>query len=506
MSLPSRITNAARATLASSLLALLGAASPAFAQNTPSAQEDLQSLRDQIRQLDQKIQAIEQREQAQAQAAASAAASHPLASSAVASAASPPPPVITANPTQGFSIASADGAYSLRIRALAQADSHWFFNQAPAITNNDAFLIRRARLWLEGTLDTNTTFRVLPEFAGNAPTLLEAWGNVAVTPEVQFKFGRMVTPVGLEQLQPDAVGAFDERSFVSEIVPFRDIGAVVWGEVLDGTLSYAVGAFDGVPDGQNNGAVSGTAVNSDADNDKDIVARIFWQPFKNQPDSALQGLGFGIAGTAGREKPGSGLAGYKSESQQTIFTYRSTTVIDGKTDRITPQAYYYHGSFSLFGEYAASSINARPIGTGSAAAPNGISEQLTNQAWELTAGYVLTGEKATYAGVTPKTNFNWANGTWGAFQVVARYDVLDLDPKAFAPDPLSGNSLADPAASTRKETNFGLGLNWFLNRSVRFNIDFFHGHFDNEVRSSSLTNNVLKNDENGLLTRLQIYF
>ena len=45
--------------------------------------------------------------------------------------------------------------------------------------------------------------------------------------------------------------------------------------------------------------------------------------------------------------------------------------------------------------------------------------------------FVLTGENASYAGVTPAENFNPLVGTWGAFQVGFRYDGFKADNDAF---------------------------------------------------------------------------
>ncbi len=471
--------------------AFLSATTAGLAQNLPAGQDDLQSLREQVRQLDLKIQALErQQQQLRSGPAAPAVTAAPAPATA---------PIITASTEKGFAIASADGANSLGLHLLVQEDSRWFFSQSAGLTNNDSFLIRRARIFVDGRINNNITFLLIPDFALGAPALFDAYANLELAPEFQLRFGRSRSPVGLEQLQLDAYTFFDERSFVSQIVPNRDIGVTLWGNLFDSTLTYAVGVYDGVPDGQNNGAIAGTTVNSDADNSKDVAARLFYSPFKNVPDSVLKGLGFGLAGTVGRERPASGLAGYKSDAAQTIFSYRAATIIDGETVRIAPQANFYHGPLGLLAEYASSTIAARPTATG-------IRERLTNRAWNFTVGYVLTGEDSSYVGVTPKTSFNWSKGTWGAFELVARYDVLRIDPKAFAPDPSAALSLADPAASTRGETNVGIGLNWYLNRAVRFNIDFFHGHFDNLLPAGALTNKVIQHDENALLTRFQVVF
>lgn len=471
------------ATACTLLFALTGftaATAPAFAAEA----DDIQALREQISQLDQKLKILERKQELKDEAAATAAKAAPK---------------ITVT-DKVISIASGDGANFLKFHALVQADVRWFFNQSGALTANDAFLVRRARIFLDGQFNTNTTFLVIPDFAGSAPTLIDAYVNQAFTSQFQLRAGRFREPVGLEQLQSDSVSYFTERSFVSQIVPNRDIGLQLGGDLFNGTLNYAVGVFDGVPDGQNNGGVAGTVTNTDADNNKDVAVRVFAQPFKNDSASALQGLGFGVGATDGRQLPASGLAGYKTEAQQSVFAYRAGSIIQGKTTRISPQAYYYYGPFGFLGEYALSAIHARPGATGNEL-------ELRNQAWQLEAGYVLTGEDASYTGVVPKTVFDWNNGTWGAFEVVTRLDVLAIDKKAFAPNP-PGLSLADPLANPSRITDYGLGLNWYLSKTVRASLDLYHGTFDlpSGTTTANTTKPLLRNSENAIVSRFQISF
>jgi phosphate-selective porin OprO/OprP len=245
-----------------------------------------------------------------------------------------------------------------------------------------------------------------------------------------------------------------------------------------------VGIFNGVADAAN-------TANADFDNDKDVDARVFAQPFRNDAESFLQGLGFGIAASAGREKGAAGVtAGYKTDGQQTFFKYRSSVVADGGVWRVSPQACYYHGPFGALGEYVVSTVNARPA----AAAPK---SPLQNRAWQLAAGYVLTGEDASYTGVTPREPFNWKNGAWGAWQIAVRYAELKIDPRAF---PL----FADPAANANAASALGFGVNWYLSRTVRASLDYFRTHFTLNVPAPSVP--LLRQDENALLTRLQVSF
>ncbi len=491
------------------LLVSLPAASLAAESVAPSEADELRALREQIRLLDEKVRSLEAK---QAQHADSAAIEKKLLVIERRQEISDERLAVT---DKGITLSSADGANFLRLRGLVQADARAFFNDDPALTNNSTFLLRRARLIFEGTFNKNTSFLVTPEFAGSAPTIVDAYANFALSPSFQVRAGRFKEPVGLEQLQSDSAALFIERSLASQLVPNRDLGVQLGGDLLNGTLAYAAGIFDGVPDGSNNGAVTGTTVNADSDKDKDLAVRLFALPFKNDVASPLRGLGFGLAASTGREKPASGLAAYRTAGQQTFFSFRTqsaaaasktnyTAVPDGTTWRLSPQAYYYYGPFGILGEYAVSTVNVRPnFPTTFVGSPK---VELKNTAWQLAVGYVLTGEDATYTGVVPKADFDWASGSWGAWEIVARYESLDLDDKAFGSPGAGYASLADKNNNASKVSGFDLGLNWFLSKTVRASLNYYHSNFGLTAGAVPTTRALLNNDESALVTRLQIAF
>ena len=430
----------------------------AFASRLPAAEsDDLKLLRDQIRVLEKKLLVLERKQEIQDEKVA-----------------------IT---DKGYTLASADAANALRVRGLVQFDSRLFFGDGNTAVNN-AFLLRRARPIFEGTFNKIYSFQLVPEFGGSSVSILDANLNVAFAKSFQLKAGKFKSPLGLEQLQSDSWAFFAERSLVTNLVPNRDLGIQAAGELFNGTVTYAAGIFNGVADGA-------STTNTDFDNEKDAVARVFASPFKNTLGSPLQGLSFGVAASLGREKTAAALTGgYRTDGQQTFFRYRTTTIADGQTWRVSPQASYYYGSFGALAEYVVSTVNVRPSATGART-------ELQHRAWQLAAGYVLTGEAASYAGVVPKADFNFKDGTWGAFEVVARYASLDIDDKAF---PL----LADPAASGTKANSIGLGLNWYLSKSLRATVDYFQTSF--AAGSTTPSNAVLRQNEEALITRLQLTF
>ena len=448
----------------------------ALAPRLPAAESDeLKLLREQIRALEQKLLVLERKQEIRDEATAAAA---------------PTTPKITIN-DKGFTFASADGANAIRLRGLVQFDSRLFTDHSTAV--NNSYVLRRARLFFEGTLGKVVSYQIVPELAGGSatsatvPSVLDANFTFALRKDLQFKFGKFKTPVGLEMLQSEQTTPFNERSLATNLVPNRDIGVLATGEILGGTTIYTVGVLNGVADGA-------SSTNADFDNEKDVVARIFASPFKNDAGSPVQGLSFGIAGSSGRQKTASGrTAGYRTDGQQTFFAYNAAAVADGQSWRVSPQFDYRNGSFGVLGEYVLSTVNLRPSATGPKA-------ELQNKAWQLVAGYVLTGEDSSYNGVVPAQNLNFANGTWGAFEVTGRYANLKIDDAAF---PL----YAAAASNANEATAFGLGLNWYLAKAVIVKFDYFQTQFGFAPGApAASTNSVLRQDEKVFITRFQLSF
>jgi phosphate-selective porin OprO and OprP len=56
-------------------------------------------------------------------------------------------------------------------------------------------------------------------------------------------------------------------------------------------------------------------------------------------------------------------------------------------------------------------------------------------------------------------------GTWGAFEIAARYGELNVDKKAFP-------VFANPANAARVAKSWGVGLNWYLSRNFKFQLNY----------------------------------
>lgn len=416
----------------------LAAAYPAYANDAA----EIDKLKAQIEELDQKLRVLGRKQEIASEEAAARQKSTP---------------VLTAG-DKGFALKSADGQFEYKLRGLLHLDYRDFGGSAfPNAV--DGFTARRIRPTFEGTLFGKYGFRFTPEFGENKSGVVDAYLDLKFDPAFQVRLGKFKPFVGLERLQSGADIKFIERSYVSNnLLPNRDLGVSLYGELLNKKLSYAVGVFNGVTDGGE--ATTAQDVNSN----KEVTARLFATPFVGT-DSVLQGLGFGIAATTGDSNlvsPGQGAAvgvpGYKTPGQaNSFFSYARGVASNGKRQRWSPQAYFYRGPFGLIAEYAEVSQDLI----------NAAAEQTTakNKAWQLAASWLLTGEDASFKGVKPYNPFRQgAEGGWGAFEVVARYQENRIDDQL--PTSFRGASHALQAKSA------AVGLNWYLNESSKFAVNY----------------------------------
>ncbi len=405
-------------------------------------------------------------------------------------------PIITANAKDGFSIKSADDAYKLKIGGYVQADAR-IFTDGKNQGNTDTFLARRVRPIISGTVARDFDFYLMPDLAGSGgttPQIIDAYAEYKYFPGFKVRGGKFKVPFSIESLQPTTVTNFAELGLPSNLYPNRDVGFQVSGDVLKDRLSYAVGVFNGSTDGQ---ATSDT----DTNNDKNIAGRIFVQPFKNTAWEDLKGFGIGYAATLGHQEGNSstnGIGSYKSPGQVSVFSYASATsgaanavTANGPLVRTSPQVYFYRNSLGLLGEY----VSSRQELTRNNGA---IKDKFNNTAWQLSGSYVLTGELASYKGVTPRTDFDPSKGTWGAFELVGRYGELKIDSSVF------DEGFANLNTAISKEQAWAAGFNWYLNKNTKLMFDFEQTKFTRGVADNLSGGN--RKPENVVTSRLQLSF
>lgn len=382
----------------------------------------------------------------------------------------------------GFVFSSPDENFKLKLRGYIQADGRFYLNDSHD-SFSDTFLLNRVRPVFEGTVYRNFDFKIMPDFGQGKTVIQDAYLDAHLFPALSLRAGKFKGLVGLERLQSARDLLFVERALPTAMVPNRDIGASVHGELGGGVFGYDIGVF--------NGSVDGGSNDIDENDGKDVAGRVFVHPFRTTKVEAIKGFGLGLAGSVGYEN---GIApAYRSVGQQTFFSFNPGVRATGDRSRISPQGYYYWGPFGLLGEYV---VATEDVSKGAASA------RLHNWAWQVSISSVLTGEKASYTGVAPDSPFNLQSGGWGAFELVGRLSQLHVDDGAFHNfgTAASPNTLADRTKSAGEAISYGVGLNWYLNKTIKLMTDYEEAHFEGGAAKGN------RPAEQVIFSRIQIVF
>src|SRR5262245_11003303 len=302
-----------RSGLVAALAAALAPTGVALAQAQASPPIDAAALLQRLDEAEQRIKVLERKLELQEEAQTTATAAAPQ---------------VRASPSR-FSIGTSDGANFVRLRGVLHVDGRHFEGNNSPVTSN-TWLLRRVRPMVEGTFANLYDFRFTPDFAQGRSVVQDAYVTARFKPWAAVTVGKFKQQVGLERIQSANDTRFVERAFPTSIVPNRDIGVQLGGDVAGGTFSYSISYTNGVNDGGSSESLTTPDVENDAKGD--VSARVFFQPFLNSDSFALRGLGFGVGGTY-VDSTGSGtntlLASYRSPGQASIFSYRANTATTG---------------------------------------------------------------------------------------------------------------------------------------------------------------------------------
>jgi phosphate-selective porin OprO/OprP len=381
----------------------------------------------------------------------------------------------TAGFQDGFFVQSADGSNRLVFGLVAQVDGRFAVDDPLPITNT--FTMRKMRPTFTGRVARYFDFKVMPDFGNGTTLLTDAYFDIRFSPKFRVRTGKDKTPVGYELLQGDAFLLFPERSLASSLVPNRDVGVQAQGD-LGARFFYAAGLFNGVPDG------ASATTDLDVNNAKDVAGRVVVQPFRQAapaPATRRSGLGFQLGGSVGTQA--GALPSFRTSVGQTYFSYATGVTAGGTRTRVTPAVFYYYKALGVFGEYVRSTQTV---------ARGGVETDVTNQAWEVTASYVLTGEATSDRGVRPRAPFDPAGGSWGALQVLTRYARLDID------DAVRTGGLATAGAAS-DAAQWTVAVNWYPAAYIKYYATFERTAFDEGVPAARPAEHVV-------LIRAQIGF
>lgn len=365
-------------------------------------------------------------------------------------------------------IRSSDGELEASFTGYTQLD---FRGYGEGNTPPNTFVIRRARLAVEGTLYRHYEFKMEGDFADTSSTLLrDGFVNVNYLPGAQFKFGHFKEPFSQEELTSASRLDFVERSLINNLVPSRSPGVQFHGKLADGRFEYQLGAFNG----------KGLLAENSTSTPEGVV-RLRFNPWKKSDSFWLRGLAFGGAIADGRTHNGLSVRG-RTESRS--VTFFKPEPVNGEILRTNGELTWLLGPGAIRAEYMQTNQARDGLGPTGTNLPG-----LVAKGYMVQGTYLLTGEsKPEAALVKPKSAFLGQNGERGvgAWELKFRYSNLQL---------------SDNILSTRAET-FSTGVNWYLTPNIRYILDLNFERFNDRMRSPTLDKGPLFT----LLTRVQFYF
>ncbi len=400
----------------SGLLAATILGSIAFA---PAASADtLQELKAQIARLSQKVSALEKKQAANAKKS----------------------PDVKVKWKGAPEFSSPDGNFKMKIRGRLYFDygsvtvKDGAGNSIPADKVNGAE-VRTARLGVEGVLFKDVKYKFEADFEGNKTTVKDAYIQYHFKP-VSLKVGQFKHMTSLEEQTSSRYITFMERASFTDAFKFsRRVGVAVGSHGKNWTASAGY-FFDGFG-----------SVNS-AKNDKNLfAARVTFSPEIGNGVKVHLGTSFFSRNNNGMtfnhgysQRPHNHQAGKYVKSQKFDITRETFFGVELAT---------VAGPFSAQGEWGWMKNTLAST------------ETLTSSDPKYNGGYVslsyfITGESRSYHGNKGafgrvKVSRPVNEGGRGAWQIAARYDVINLVHETFG----------------EKQDTYLFGVNWYLNNHSR---------------------------------------
>lgn len=340
-------------------------------------------------------------------------------------------------------ISSADGDWSIKVRGRVQADAGWVSDASDAtlggapggadFASQNGSELRRARLGVEGKVFKDFKYKFEIDFADNDVVVTDAFLRTEFAP-LAVTVGQFHEPISMEEKTSSVNLNFIERAAFTDAWDFkRRLG--VGADAKFGAFTLETGVYSAPIDADN------------AEDGYTYGARLFAAPILDEN----KGVHVGASILRRNNDKATLTQRYRQRPQihttNQRFIDTGTLAADGDTVYGGELAGYI-GPFNASAEISA--LKADMI------APAAIDPKFWGGFVDV--GFFLTGETRAYKDGKwdrVKPNSPLGAGGFGAVQLAARIDYLDLE---------------DAAASVfgGKQTAYLLGLNWHPNDYVRF--------------------------------------
>ena len=368
-----------------------------------------------------------------------------------------------------FFIKSADGQFSISPYGYVDTDYRAYKGDgAPS----DTFILRRARFGFQGNFGSHFNFALLTDAASTSGSIVrDVYLNVRIRPEFQFQAGQFKTPFAQESGTGATNLDFVERGFQAILYPsaasaFRSPGIAFHGDIDGGVLQYWLGAFNGK--GYAQAAVT---------NQPEVIGRLRFYPFRKSKDGWLKELAIGGSADRGRSRGLSGDRSFSGNLPGGVYDFFPQFAINGPTQRYNGEFTYIKSAFALRGEFDQLNMSRNNVGSEQVGGLGFLSlPSIIAKAWDLSATYLLTGEKQPENGTPRVKNPTFGPdtpggkgrgfGTWG---VGFRY--MGIQAKEPGANFLNYYTPGFVPTFNYHTDEFTVGVTWYPNYWVKYQVN-----------------------------------
>ncbi len=325
------------------------------------------------------------------------------------------------------------------------------------------FLLRRARMEMEGVLYRMFEFKVQADFADDESLLLrDGFVNIHAKDVVQVMAGQFKSPFSQEEIQSSKYMTFIERSMINNIVPGRSPGVMVHGHTESKVLQYGASV-------QNDEGELGLNRNGGPD----FFGQGRYKPWR---EGALETFSFGGAIGFGKREQERFVSGRTSSRSVVYF---DKVPLNGKLLRRNVEAWWYPGPLSIQSEYDDLRAERNGLGLDGQDLPD-----VEARGFMVQVAYVLTGETNDPDEPIVPSRPMHAGGA-GAWEVGFRYQFFEVE----------GTERAN------RVEDVTVALNWWFNKFVHYQVNVSWEMFRHPPNplTTERTNFAF-------LTRLSLYF
>lgn len=345
----------------------------------------------------------------------------------------------------GFILEQPDKEFRIQLGGRFQLDTA-FFSADDSLEEevgpfDDGVKFRRAYLFTRGNIYDNLSFVMEYNFASGVgfQNMYMAVHEIPVIGNLLA--GQTVEPMGLEENSSNSSITLMERGATSAFNPIYNTGLMAWDNLIGQRARWALGVFKDTDDLGGSQSNEGFAV----------TARLTGLPYLSADEKQYVHLGISSSirdtsdsGYRLRARPGSFIAPVVVDTKR----------MDADSVNLAGlEAAAMFGSLFLQSEWTMAGVDVNPSETYTS------DDDAEFTAFYIMASYFLTGEfrpysksSATIGRLTPKQNATGKNWGRGAWEVAARYDVIELNDNEITGGEMDGVTL---------------GLNWYLNPHAR---------------------------------------